>query len=259
MGDQNLAHAAGPKVRAVRSIRFAVREAWDALGLLCAASFTLFLAASVPIFLALRSIPLGIVSACLLLAPLFAGSCFLAHKVFEHDEPGYVDLWRGFRKLYVRALGVAAIQAFAFAVLGTNLAFYGRRQGFGFLLVTVLAVYALVFWLLNCLYHYPLIVAAEEGIVTREDGGKARLSSVFRNGFLLALSSPGYSAALCLFLTAVTIPLAISAVGMALVGAAFPAFVCMRAARDHLIHRGLIPPDPDPDEPVTDEVWKMRG
>jgi len=257
--ENNAAESASTRLKVLRTIRFAVREAWDALGLLCAASFTLFLAASVPIFLALRSIPLGILSAGLLLAPLFAGTCYLAHKVFEHDEPAYGDLWRGFRRLYFRAVGVAAVQAFGLAVLVSNMAFYGRRPGFGSLLAMTGALYVFVFFLLNCLYHYPLLIAAEEGIIRREGGGKARLRAVFKNGLLLAIASPGYAFGLLLFVAAVTIPLAISAVGMALVGAAFPAFVCMRATRDQLIHRGVIPPDPDPDEPVTDEVWKMRG
>src|SRR5688500_8253094 len=97
MGDEKVAESARPKPRALRTIRFAVREAWDALGLLCAASFTLFVAVFVPIFLGLNSLPLGIISACVISAPLFAGACYLAHKVSEHDEPTYGDLWRGFR------------------------------------------------------------------------------------------------------------------------------------------------------------------
>jgi hypothetical protein len=62
-----------------------------------------------------------------------------------------------------------------------------------------------------------------------------------------------------LILVIISIPLAISAVGMALVGAALPLFFAARAARDQFIRHGLIPPDPDPDEAPVDDVWKMRG
>lgn len=259
MGPSIETESALPPLRALRTIRFAVRAAWDALGLVCAASLTLFMAVGVAIFLALISIPLGLLAGCLLVAPLFAGACFLAHKFFENDEPGYLHLLEGFRRLYFRSVALAAAQTFGFALLVTNLEFYGRRNGFGFLLATAGVLYVLVFWAMNCLYHYPLLVAAGEGIIRRDEGGRARFRAVLRNGLLMALSTPGYSLGILVFLIAVTTPLVISAVGMALVGCAFPAFLCARAARDQFIHHRLIPADPDPDEPAKDEVWRMGG
>jgi hypothetical protein len=154
---------------------------------------------------------------------------------------------------------MAGLQALGFLVLLANIAFYGQRTGFGFLLATILAWYLMAFWLINCLYHYPLLVAADEGIIRREDGGRPRIRAIIRNAFVLAIAAPGYSLAIVAALILITVPLFISAVGMALVGMALPAFVAMRAGRDQLIRHGLIPPDPDPDEPAGDEVWKMRG
>ena len=249
----------GPPVRALRTIRFAVREAWDVLGLLCAVSFTVFLCSALPIYLSLQSILLGVIAGCLLAAPLFAGACYVAHRVYERDEPTYLNLWQGFRRFYLRAAALAAAESFVFALLAAHLVFYGARRGFGFVLASILIWYLIGFWAMNCLYHYPLLVAAMEGLVKREDHREVRLRAVLRNGFILAFSSPGYSLAILMVIILTTAPLVVSAVGMALIGCAFPAFLCTRATRDQLIRHGLVAPDPDPDEPVGDEVWKMRG
>ena len=246
------------RLSALRTLKFAVRESWDALGLLCAVSLTLFLAAAIPLFFFLKSIPLGAAAFCLITSPLFAGACRLAQRVYDHDEPGYLDLWIGFRRLFFRAALVGFVQAAVFGALAFYIVFYSSLSGFGFMLLSFLMWYAAAFWAMNCLYHHPLLVASEQGIVRQKGGEPMRMRAVFRNGLVLSISAPAYSLSLVIGLIAITIPLAISAVGLALVGA-FPAFLCMRAARDQLIHHGLIPPDPDPEEPVQDDVWKMRG
>jgi hypothetical protein len=251
------AHSAR-RLSALRTLKFAVRESWDALGLLCAVSLTLFLAAACPIFFFLRSIPLGAAAFCLISSPLFAGACWLAQRVYDHDEPTYMDLWVGLRIVYFRAVLVGVVQAAVFGALAFYIAFYSSHSGFGFLLLSFLMWYCAGFWAMNCIYHYPLLIASEQGIVRQDNGEPMRMRAVFRNGFVLSISAPLYSLALVVGLVAITVPLVFSAVGLALVGA-FPAFLCMRAARDQFIHHGLIDPDPDPDDPVSDEVWKMRG
>jgi hypothetical protein len=259
MKGESQSEFARPKLGVWRTLRFAVREAWDVLGLVCAASFTLFLGAAACVFLSLTWVPAGLVAAVLLMSPLFTGTCYLAHRVYQHDEPGYFNLWEGFRRLYLRSVTVGAVQLFVFIVLIANLAFYGQRQGFGFLLASIVIWYLIAYWLVNALYHYPLLIAADQGVLKREEGGPPRVRTTFRNAFVLAMSAPGYSLAILVAVILITIPLFISAVGMALVGTALPAFIATRATRDQLIRHGLLPPDPDPDEPAVDEVWKMRG
>ena len=242
-----------------KTLKFAIRESWDALGLLCAASLTLFIVGAGPIYLAFHSLLLGAAVLVFVLAPFLAGACLLAHRVYMHDEPSYLDLWYGYRRLLPASIAVGIVQALGIGALLANVLFYSSRGGFGFLVLSVAFIYLLIFWLMNCLYHFPLLIAADQRIVVREDEGPARLRSVFRNAFLLAVSSPGYSFAVLAFIMAVEVPLIASGVGLALIGMALPAFVSTRAARDHLIRLAMIPPDPDPDEPLAEEMWKLPG
>ena len=105
---------------------------------------------------------------------------------------------------------------------------------------------------------FPLLVAAYNGQIMRPDGGPPRLSAVFRNGFVMALSNPLYSFVLLAVLAPLGTLLLISGVGAALLGAGTLALVSTRATRDHLIRFGLLPPDQDPDESIRDDAWRMR-
>lgn len=251
-------------VRLGRTLRRAVRQSWDSLGLVCAASLTLF-AACVPVALFWYALSPwfivrlvgGWVAASLALAPLMAGVCYLVNQVLEHDEPSYLDVWRGARRMFARAVAVGSIQLAVQGSLIAGVVFYATR---GSLVLTALAavcVYALVFWWAMCLYQWPLLVAAEVGLLRRDDGGTPTLRSVFRNSALLALAAPGYACGLLLVLAAVEIPLIASGVGAALLGSGFLAFAATQATRDQLVRYGAIPPPPDTEGPAPDEPWRV--
>jgi len=252
-----------------RTLRFAVRAAWDALGFVCAMSLTLFVFLALPVAVALRPGGLaapgeragwavaGSVLFLALLPPLYAGACFLTHRILTHDEPSYLDLWRGAARLYGRAVLLGTVQTLVTAILVANVVFYLRFNSFPFLLLAVVFFYLLLFWWMNGLYHWPLLVAGEVGVLRREDGGRPGLRAVFRNGFLLAFSAPGFTFALLLIIIAVFIPLALSGVGMALLSVGLFAFLTTQATRDQLVRFGVLPPPPDPDAPVEDEGWKV--
>jgi uncharacterized membrane protein YesL len=195
----------------------------------------------------------------LILPPIYAGICLLAHRALSHDEPAYGQVWSGFARLYLRAAACALAQVLVFAILAANLLFYLQRAGFAWLALSALFGYLTLFWGMNCLYHMPLLVAGEEGVIKREDGGKARLSSVFRNGFLLASSSPAYTLGLLAILIVEGGVFMLLGVGAAMLGAGVGAFLTTQATRDHLVRFGVLTPPPDPDAPVGDEVWRMKG
>jgi hypothetical protein len=139
-----------------------------------------------------------------------------------------------------------------------NLWFYARLGGAGWIVLSVVFLYTLVFWLMNCIYHFPLIIAADLGIVKRENGGPPRLTAVFRNALVLVLAAPIYSLALLLILTGIGVILAISGVGMAMLGSGFMAFLATRASRDHLTRFGALPPEPELDGPMANDAWRLR-
>ncbi len=253
-------------LRAGRTLRFGIRAAWEAIGFLCAASLTLFAALAIPLSILaahgranIAAVAASAVLYLLIVPPLYAGVCWLAHKVFERDEPSYVDIWRGFRLVYWRSVGLGTLQAFGAAILVANIFFYAGRGSAPFLLLAVLFGYAALFWAMNCFYHWPLLVAGEARIVKREGGGPPALASVLRNGFLLAMSAPMFTFLLTASLFAVTAVFALSGVGLALLGAGFAAFLTTQAARDQLVRFGALPPQPDPDEPLSEERWRVEG
>jgi hypothetical protein len=253
-----------------KTLKRALRAAWDALGYVCAISLTLFVFLSLPLVTALKlgvsparewqigGLVLALLLALALLPPLYAGACFLTHRILTSDEPSYLHLWSGFGRLYKRAALLGAAQMLGTLILLANTLFYLSRGSFFFLTLGVAFLYLLAFWWMNCLYHWPLLVAGEVGILKREDGGKPRLPAVFRNGFLLALSAPGFTFILLLIIMAVGIPLALSGVGMALLGGGLTAFLTTQATRDQLVRFDVLPPPPDPDMPVIDEGWKIQ-
>ena len=110
---------------------------------------------------------------------------------------------------------------------------------------------------MNCLYHWPLLVACEEGLIRREDGGIPRIGAVYRNGFLLAFSSPAFTLGLLLIIMALSVLLIVSGIGMVLLWGGFSAFLTTQAMRDQLVRFGALPPPPDPDEAVRDEGWRV--
>ncbi len=260
---------AGADLRLRRTLRLALRAVWDFLGLVCAASFTVFAALTIPLYATLKagtsSYPvLGITSAALagaalILGPLYAGICLLAHRALTHDEPTYGLIWSGPARFYLRAATCGLIQLLIFAIMAANVLFYLRLGGFAWFILAALFTYLGIFWAMNCVYHMPLLVAGEEGVILREDGGKARQASVFRNAFLMASTSPAYTLGLLAFLLLISAVLTVSGVGAAMLGAGIAAFVTTQATRDQLLRFGVVHAPPDPDESVEDERWRMRG
>jgi uncharacterized membrane protein YesL len=191
----------------------------------------------------------------LLIPPIYAGTCLLAHKVYEHDEPSYLDVWRGFSGLYWRAVALGGIQVFGTAVIVANMLFYLSRSSAVFFLLAVLFGYILLFWCMNAVYHWPLLIASSEVIIRRDDERPATTRSILRNGLVLTLSAPGYAFVVTAILLLLMIPLVVSGVGLALLAPGIAAFLTTRSTRDHLTRFGLIPEEPDPDSPVVDERW----
>src|SRR5258706_6490815 len=191
-----------------KTLKRGLRAVWDSLGLVCGMSLTIFVAAiltAYPAIILTRvvSIPTPFAALAslfcfaLLPAPLYGGCCFLAAKILEHDEPSYADLWIGSLQMYSKLVAISLIQIAVMTLLISHLLFYSNRSGLIWLALAIVSLYLIIFWFINCLYHFPVLVSAQQGIVRREDGGPPRISAVFRNAFVMAMAAPRYS--ICLF------------------------------------------------------------
>jgi len=126
------------------------------------------------------------------------------------------------------------------------------------MILAMLVVYVFVFWLMNAIYHLPLLIAGELGVVKRDDGGPSRLSAVYKNGFLLTASSPAYTFGVTLTLLGVLLILTISGFGLALLGCSFATYLTTSATRDQLVRLGMLEPLPDIDTKVVEERWRLK-
>lgn len=250
---------------ASKTLKSATRAGWDYLGTICAASITFFAAHAVPLLLmtTLSRIHFGIglaaslLAAIFFIAPLYGGICYLSHRIYANDEPGYLHIWIGFARYYRPAATLGFLQLLITGILIANLLFYLSRGALPFLILGVLFLYINLFWAMNCLYHWSVLIASGEGIIPRSGGGAPGLFSVFRNGFLLAVSAPAFTFIVLLFIMAVCLLLLTSGVGLALLGAGVVSMYSMQAARDQFVRFGLLPPPADPDEPIKDEGWNL--
>jgi hypothetical protein len=247
------------------TLKSATRAVWDYLGTICAASITFFAAHAVPLLLLMSlssfhsviGLTAALLSAVLFLAPLYGGICYLSHRIYANDEPSYLHIWIGLARYYRQSVKLGLFQILITGILLSNLLFYLSRGSLLYLALGVLFLYINLFWAMNCLYHWALLIAMGEKILYREDGRAPGLFSVFRNGFLLAVSSPAFTFVVLLFIMAVFFVLLTSGVGLALLGAGVVSMYSMGAARDQFVKFGLLPPPADPDEPIMDEGWKL--
>lgn len=247
-----------------RSLRQGLREAWDALGLMIGASLTVFLvgfAAPLAAFQVLSPSPAGLLAAAALLillgGPICAGLHLLCFRVLLRDEPSYGNIWSGFARLFAPAVGLAALQLGLSLLLLLSAVTYIARGGMGFMLLGIATGYLLLFWYLCMLYQWPVLVAGELRIIQRDDGTRPGLRSVLRNALLMAGSAPGYSAGVGAAIILLAVPLVLSGVGAALLGAGTLAMLTTQAAHDQFVRFSLLPEPPDPDAPVQDPGFRV--
>lgn len=258
-----------PPVRLAVALRRFVRSSWDHLGLVCAASFTVFgaavaaLAAALALVLALglrglaaSAIAIAVVVP-LVVAPLYGGSVIALSRAIGHEETAYTDVWKSAARVFGRAVALGSVELGVIVVLGGNVVFYASRGSLPTAVAAAIAAYALAFWLMCCVYHWPLLAAGDSGAIARDDGRAPGLGAVLRNGVVMAVSAPGFTLAVLVVLCAVLAVLAASGVGLALLAPGLAASLCLEAARHQLVRFGVLPP-PEPEGPASDEPWRLR-
>ncbi len=255
-----------PKLK--RTLRYTVRALWDYLGMVCTGSFLVFVSVALPMAGALKMLPGNVRLATLALllcslyvvivSPLMAGVCLMCQRIVERDEPSLSQIGQGIRAMGARAVGLGVVHIAGATLVTANLVFYGALGGPAGLIGGAVFLYAGLFWLMNCIYHFPLLVACELRILHREDGGPSGLKAILRNGLLMTVSAPGFTFGLAVTIIVFGALLAASGVGLALVLPVGTALLATQATRDQFVRYGKLPPQPDLDTPVEADVWKLR-
>lgn len=253
-----------PRPRLGTTLRRALAAWWDRLGLSCAISAAVTLSA-MGLVAACQSIGLfrpsaqpGGLMVVVLLTLLFgawvaSGLHTIAFAVVSPgDEPSFSDLLRVHRTRLWQAVLLLFVQVAVAMGCFANIAFYvSWRSTVGTMLAVVFG-YAFLVWTMTCAYHWPLLAAAYAGAIPLAGGSRPSLRGVLRNGLVLTLAAPAYTAGLVLVEALIVILLTLSGIGLVLVVPAIWSILGAQAVRDHLVARGMLPPPPEgsvpPDE-----------
>ena len=253
---------AGSRAHPWGTVRAAVRTAWDTLGFTCAISLTLFVACS-PLAIAAPAgiglgLPMAIAAYALVTGPIVAGACCLAWRIAARDEPSYLDLWRGALALYGPAAALAGVQGVVASALSADVVLFLRLGPPVGIILSAIAGYALAFWCLASVYHWPLLIAGDEGVLQGPNGGRPSLAALLRNASVITLSAPGFTLAVAAAIIAGTTVMVLSGIGAALVAGGLAVHLMVQSVRDQLVRFGALPPPPDVDSPVEDTRWRVE-
>jgi len=137
-------------------------------------------------------------------AALFDVTWYLAHE--RRIEFGY--FWRGFKEYFGWSWKVTGVLIVALAVLLADVYFFFRAQGALSVVLSIVMLWALLFWLAIQVYLYPLLIALEE----------KRVGLMFKNAAQLVMAFPLF----CLLMLLVA--LVLTALSVLLVGVPFATF-----------------------------------
>jgi uncharacterized membrane protein YesL len=175
-------------------------------------------------------------------SPFAVGIYALAAEIVTGETPPFSLYWTALRRWWRRALAMFAIGGVVLGGLLFNTAFYmGAVQGL-LQAVTILWMYAMLYWISMQAYLLPLLVTADLSDPDRQ----VSLATLYKRAAVLTLANPFLSLAMLL---AATVTMILSAVAIPiypLVAMAYVALVGARAMR-HLRQKYF------PDEMGTEE------
>jgi uncharacterized membrane protein YesL len=244
------------------ALRLGLRDTYDYLGALMLLTFawtmlafagvvggqavglTLFgaLPPTLAVVLAVACALLGLV---LVGSPVTAGVFRYARNAAARQEPELYDLAWGFRTVWRSSLGLGAIQAFGALLLAGNCYFYVSQRHPVVVVIGAVFGYVLAFWLLACLYQWPLL--AEQQLTP---------IAAVKKSALLVLDNFGFTLSLALLLAVVSVALWLTVIGGALLWAGAVAMFLTQATRELLRKYHVLPPDPTLD-PIAEETHDL--
>jgi uncharacterized membrane protein YesL len=250
------------RARLALGLRLGLRDTYDHLGALLLLSlvwtglvgFTavagqtagIILTGSLPRPLAgLLIVAATLVAVVLVGAPLSAGLFRYARNAAARLEPEVFDLGWGFRSALRPSLALGALQALGIVVLGGNCYFYLAQRHPVVVVIGAVFGYLLAFWLLACLYQWPLLAEQELAAV-----------QAVKKSALLTLDNFPFTLGLALVLGVVSAVLWLTVLGGVVLWPGLVAMVATQATRELLRKYGVLGPDPTLD-PMADETHDL--
>ena len=160
------------------------------------------------------------------------------------DVPRIADLTQTLRSRWRLALGCSIVSLMVTAVLVANVYFYAAFGDGWVRLISVVWLYATVFWLSLHLYLVPLMVHVAQ----------PRAVDLYRRAAFIALGHPGYSIVLLLVLLVLAGLSVVFLPAYLLVGTAFVSLAQAHALREIRRRHGDLPADADAE---VEEVGRL--
>ena len=181
--------------------------------------------------------------------PFAVGVYALAAEIVTGETPEFRVFWAALRRWWKRGLAMFAIGGLVLGGLIFNTVFYlSTAQGW-LQAVSVLWLYAILYWITLQAYLLPLLMAADD-----QGAGGAQpavpLLTLYKRAAILALANPLFSlvlllnAVLTMFLSAIAIPI------YPLISMAYVALVGARALHD--LREKYFPPEADESKGVAE-------
>jgi uncharacterized membrane protein YesL len=180
-------------------------------------------------------------------SPVTAGVFRYTHHAAARLEPELFDLAWGFRGGFGRSVGLGAWQALGAVVLAGNCYFYLLQRGPVLVVIGAVFGYLLGYWLLACLYQWPLLVEQE-----------LSPPAAIKKSALLVLDNFPYTLGLGLVVALLTVLCWVTVLGGVLFWAGTAAMFLTQGTRELLRKYGVLGPDPTLD-PMADETHEFGG
>lgn len=179
----------------------------------------------------------------LLLGPLTAGVFHVARKIVTHDDPTPLDLFRGAKEHWGRAVLLAFTQVTITALIVLNAWFYLTQGNVIVKGLGMVFLYALLIWLMSALYHYAILIEQRPSTL-----------KLLKRGFLLTLDNPSFTGFVLFAIILLTCFSIVIVVPMALLYMGLSSVILTRAVRALFVKYKLLPPEKEPSP--DDDPWE---
>lgn len=182
----------------------------------------------------------------LLLGPLTAGVYHVAKKIVTHDDPAPLDLFRGAKEHWGRAVLLSFSQVAITGLIAVNAWFYLTRGGMVIKGLGMVFLYALLIWLMSALYHYPVLIEQRPSTL-----------KLLKRGFLLTFDNPSFTGSVLFAIILLTCLSVGIMVPMAILYMGLSSVILTRAMRALFVKYELVPPEKEPSP--DDDPWEAMA
>jgi uncharacterized membrane protein YesL len=165
-------------------------------------------------------------------APLTTGVFYISRKIVSHDDPSFFDLFGSISTFVLQACKLGLLQVLISITILFNMWFYLTRRTVILNILGVLFIYAMLLWVLTCVYHYPLMVEQRPGGL-----------KTIKRSFLLTIDNIAFTAGTFFVIILLTCLYIVIPFGFPLLFAGTVSILQTRVLRALFVKYGILEPE----------------